>query len=400
MARRVVIVDGVRTAFGRAGGGLRDYAGCQLAGFAIRGLLDKTDILSRAKVDSVFAGSAAHDSISCDPARYAALHAGLPYETSASFVEMQCGSAIDCINHAAWKILSGCADIVIAGGMESHSQLTAKFSMAVEPYKRIPPMPMKNWLTPVDEDNITMVEVSDRMAERWNISREETDAYALRSQQRAKAAVDKGYFKEEIVPITVPGGRKGPDRVIDTDEHLRPETTMESLAKLRSVLPGGVTTAGNSSGFNDGAGFVLMMTEELAEKLGYQPYAAWIAGADYGVDPKYMGIGPAYSNMLALKRAGITFDDLSVVECNEAFAAQNLGVIKEMENMIGHKINQDIWNPNGGAISFGHPNGASGARIAMFAMRELERNGGKYGLFGACCGGGHGVTTVLENLRR
>ena len=399
MARRVVIVDGVRTAFGRAGGGLRDFASCQLAGYAIRGLLDKTDILSRAKVDSVFAGSASHDSISCDPARYAALHAGLPYETSASFVEMQCGSAIDCINHAAWKILSGCADIVIAGGMDSHSQLTAKFSMAVEPYKRIPPMPMKNWLTPVDEDNINMVQVSDGMAVRWNISREETDAYALRSQQRAKAAVDKGYFKEEIVPIAVPN-KKGPATIIDTDEHLRPETTMETLAKLRPVYPDGVTTAGNSSGFNDGAGFVLMMTEELAEKLGYQPYARWIAGADYGVDPKYMGIGPAYSNMLALKRAGITFDDLSVVECNEAFAAQNLGVIKEMENMIGHKINQDIWNPNGGAISFGHPNGASGARIAMFCMRELERNGGKYGLFGACCGGGHGVTTVLENLRR
>ena len=399
MARRVVIVDGVRTAFGRAGGGLRDFASCQLAGYAIRGLLEKTDILSRAKVDSVFAGSASHDSISCDPARYAALHAGLPYETSASFVEMQCGSAIDCINHAAWKILSGCADVVIAGGMESHSQLTAKFSMAVEPYKRIPPMPMKNWLTPVEEDNINMVQVSDGMAVRWNISREETDAYALRSQQRAKAAVDKGYFKEEIIPVAVPT-RKGPDIIIDTDEHLRPDTTMETLAKLRPVYPDGVTTAGNSSGFNDGAGFVLMMTEELAEKLGYQPYAAWIAGADYGVDPKYMGIGPAYSNMLALKRAGITFDDLSVVECNEAFAAQNLGVIKEMENMIGHKINQDIWNPNGGAISFGHPNGASGARIAMFCMRELERNGGKYGLFGACCGGGHGVTTVLENLRR
>ena len=399
MARRVVIVDGVRTAFGRAGGGLRDFASCQLAGYAIRGLLEKTDILSRAKVDSVFAGSASHDSISCDPARYAALHAGLPYETSASFVEMQCGSAIDCINHAAWKILSGCADVVIAGGMESHSQLTAKFSMAVEPYKRIPPMPMKNWLTPVEEDNINLVQVSDGMAVRWNISREETDAYALRSQQRAKAAVDKGYFKEEIIPVAVPT-RKGPDIIIDTDEHLRPDTTMETLAKLRPVYPDGVTTAGNSSGFNDGAGFVLMMTEELAEKLGYQPYAAWIAGADYGVDPKYMGIGPAYSNMLALKRAGITFDDLSVVECNEAFAAQNLGVIKEMENMIGHKINQDIWNPNGGAISFGHPNGASGARIAMFCMRELERNGGKYGLFGACCGGGHGVTTVLENLRR
>ena len=400
MSRRVVIVDGMRTAFGRAGGSLRDFASSQLAGMAIRGLIEKTDILNRAKVDSVFAGSASHDSISCDPARYAALYAGLPYETSASFVEMQCGSAIDCINHAAWKILSNCADIIIAGGMESHSQLTAKFSMAVEPYKRIPPMPMKNWLTPVEEDNISMLEVSERLAERWNVTREEADAFAVRSQARSKNAVDKGYFKEEIVPVTIPGGRKAPDRVFDADENLRPDTTMEGLAKLRSVLPGGVTTAGNASGFNDGAGFVLMMTEEMARNLGYQPYAAWIAGADCGVDPKLMGIGPAYSNMLALKRAGISLDDLSVIECNEAFAAQNLAVIKEMEIISGKTINQDLWNPNGGAISFGHPNGASGARIAMFAMRELERNGGKYGIFGSCCGGGHGVSAVLENLRR
>ena len=341
MSKRVVIVDGVRTAFGRMGGGLRQFAGSELGGLAIRGLLDKTDILSRAKVDCVIAGCAAHDSLTWGPARYAMLYAGLPYETSASRVEMQCGSAIDCINHAAWKILCGCADIIIAGGMESHSQLTAKFSMAVEPYKQIAPMPMKSHLTPVEEDDITMVEVSDRMAERWNISREETDAYALRSQERAKAAVDKGYFKDEIIPVTVSGGRKAPDWVFDKDEHLRPETTMESLSKLRSVRPGGVTTAGNSSGLNDGAAFVLMMTEEMAEKLGYQPYAAWIAGADYGVDPKYMGIGPVYSNMLALKRAGLTIDDMSVIECNEAFAAQNLGVIRETENIIGHKINQE-----------------------------------------------------------
>lgn len=401
MTKRVVIVDGVRTPFGKIGGGLRDFHASELAAFTIQGLLKKTQLIERGgKVDCVFAGSAGHDAISFNPARYAVLAAGLPYETSASFIEMQCGSAIDCINHAAWKILGGCADIIVAGGMESHSQRFAKFSTSTQPYKMIAPAAIPQHVTPVAADDITMIEVSDRMAERWNVSREECDEFALASQKRAGNAILKGYFDDEIIPITIPATRKSPAVIIQKDEHVRPETTFENLQSLRAIRAGGVTTAGNSSGLNDGAAFVLMMTEDTAKKLGYVPYAAWVAGADYGVDPKYMGIGPAYSNMLTLKRAGITYDDLSVVECNEAFAAQNLGVIRETENTIGHKINRDIWNPNGGAISFGHPNGASGARIAMFAMRELERNGGKYGLFGACCGGGLGVSTLIENLRR
>ena len=399
--KRVVIVDGVRTPFGKIGGGLRDFHATELAAFAIQGLLKKTQLLERGgKVDCVFAGAAGHDSISYNPARYAALAAGLPYETTASFIEMQCGSAIDCINHAAWKILGGSTDVIIAGGMESHSQRFVKFSTTTQPYKMIAPAAIPQRCTPVPEDDITMIEVSDRMAARWNVTREECDEFALASHLRAAKAIVKGYFDDEIIPIAIPATRKTPAIVIDKDEHVRPETTMESLQRLSAIRPGGVTTAGNSSGINDGAAFVLMMTEETAKKLGYLPYAAWIAGADYGVDPKYMGIGPYYSNMMVLKQAGLSFDDLSVIECNEAFAAQNMGVIKETEKTIGHKVNRDIWNPNGGAISFGHPNGASGARIAMFAMRELERNGGKYGVFGACCGGGLGVSTLIENLRR
>ena len=175
---------------------------------------------------------------------------------------------------------------------------------------------------------------------------------------------------------------------------------MEGLAKLGAVREGGVTTAGNASGRNDGAAFVLMMTAEKAKELGYEPYAKWVCGADYGVEPRLMGIGPAFSNVLAIKRAGLKLSDMDVMECNEAFAAQNLSVIKEMENQLGGKIDQANWNPNGGAIAFGHPNGASGARIALFCMKELERRGGKYGLFSSCCGGGHGVTTLIENLRR
>ena len=398
--RKVVFVDATRTAFGKIGGSLRDFMPVDLAATAVKGLLEKTQLLSRGgNVDCLFAGSATGDAKTFNPARYIALAAGLPISTSASFIEMQCGSAIDCINHAAWKILCGCADIIIAGGMESHSQRYCKFSTAVQPYKMIPPSAIEPLVSPFPEDNISMIEVADLMAEKWNISRTECDEFAARSQERAAAATQKGYFKDEIIPTVIPATRKTPEVIVDRDEHLRPDTTVEVLSTLKPVRPGGVTTAGNASGLNDGAGFVLMMTEEKAAELGYQPYMAWVTGADYGVEPRLMGIGPAYSNLLALKRAGLDIEDIGVFECNEAFASQNLGVIREMENQTGKKIDQNNWNPNGGAIAFGHPNGASGARIAMFTMRELERRGARYGLFGSCCGGGLGVSTLVENLR-
>ena len=315
---------------------------------------------------------------------------------------MQCGSAIDAINHAAWKILAGCADVVIAGGMESHSNATVKYSTTVEPYKGLGPQKIIPVIHNDPKQCISMIEISDTMAEKWGITREQCDEFAVRSQMRAADATNKGYFKEEIVPVVIPATKKTPEVVVDFDEHLRPSTTMEALAKLRTVrgLETSVTTAGNASGLNDGAAFVMMMTAEKAKELGYEPYARWVVGADIGVEPRLMGIGPAYSNLLAIKRAGLTVKDIDVFECNEAFAAQNLSVIKEMEAQSGMAIDQAKWNPNGGAISFGHPNGASGARIGMFCMKELARNGGRYGLFSSCCGGGQGVTTLIENLRR
>lgn len=399
--KEVVIVDGVRTAFGRRGGSLKDFLPTDLSILAVNGLLRKTGILERGKVDSLFLGSAFGDVHSLGPARYTVLGSDLPIETSASYVEMQCGSAIDSINHAAWKILAGQADVVIAGGMESCTQTYAKFSSCVEPYKGIMPSPVHQRLAPTDDQDISMIQVSDGMAQKWGITRMECDEFALRSQKRAFAAQERGYFKEEIVPVFIKGKKNNPDIVFDKDEHLRPKTTMEDLAKLKAVLgPNGFTTAGNASGLNDGAAFVLMMSAEKAKELGYEPYAKWICGADYGVEPRYMGIGPAFSNLIAVKRAGLSLNDIDVFECNEAFAAQNLSVIKEMESQSGLNINMEKWNPNGGAIAFGHPNGASGARVCMFAMRELERNGGKYGLFSSCCGGGHGVSTLIENLRR
>ena len=398
--REVVFVDGARSIFGRQGGGLKDLCSTDIASLVIKGLLDKTKVLEKAKVDGVVCGSAQGDIKAFNPARYAALGAGLPIETECHYIEMQCGSAITSINHAAAQIALGFADIMVAGGMESHSTSAVYFSTTVTPYKQIGPTPLKMHLAPTAEQDITMIQVSDGMAIKWGASRQACDEYALRSQERLAAAYASGLIGDEIIPYVKPATKKTPEQVFDKDEFPRPETTMEGLSKLKPVLEGGVTTAGNASGKNDGAAFVLMMTAEKAKELGYEPMARWVIGADVGVEPRYMGIGPAFSSLKALKMAGLTMDDLSVFECNEAFAAQNLGVIYELENQIGKKIDQRMWNPNGGAISIGHPNGASGARIGIFAMKELERNGGKYGLFSACCGGGHGTTTIIENLRR
>ena len=398
--REVVFVDGARSIFGRQGGGLKDLCSTDIASLVIKGLLDKTKVLEKAKVDGVVCGSAQGDIKAFNPARYAALGAGLPIETECHYIEMQCGSAITSINHAAAQIALGFADIMVAGGMESHSTSAIYFSTTVTPYKQIGPTPLKMHLAPTAEQDITMIQVSDGMAIKWGASRQACDEYALRSQERLAAAYASGLIGDEIIPYVKPATKKTPEQVFDKDEFPRPETTMEGLSKLKPVLEGGVTTAGNASGKNDGAAFVLMMTAEKAKELGYEPMARWVIGADVGVEPRYMGIGPAFSSLKALKMAGLTMDDLSVFECNEAFAAQNLGVIYELENQIGKKIDQRMWNPNGGAISIGHPNGASGARIGIFALKELERNGGNYGLFSACCGGGHGTTTIIENLRR
>ena len=399
-ARDVVMVDAVRTAFGRMGGTLKDIFASKLAGIGIRGLLDKTGIQEKAHVDSVFLGTALGCSHSGNPARWAVLDSGLGYETSASYVEMQCGSAIDAINHAAWKILANQADIIIAGGMESYSQATCKFSMATTPYRLMPPLPIAPQLSPVADEQIGMGLTAENLQQMYEIPRQEIDKFAYNSQMRAKNAMESGYFKDEIVPLTIPGTRKTPAIVFDVDEHPRRDTTREGLAKLPPVfVENGTVTAGNASGRNDGSAFVLMMSAAKAAELGYQPMARWLSGADYGCDPKIMGIGPAHAVPIAIKRAGLNLSDMDVMECNEAFAVQNLAVVKELEKQTGDKIDMNKWNPNGGAIAFGHPNGASGARVCMFTMRELIRSGGRYGFFSSCCGGGLGVATVIENLQ-
>ena len=401
--REVVFVDFARTAFGNRGGGLKSFHAVQLAAFAAKGLIDKSGILERGgehAIDSIYAGSAFQDKYTRAPVRYLTILLGLPLDTEGHQVEMQCGSAITSINHAAWQIALGYADVAMAGGMESHSTRPCYVNRNVEPYKGLPIEVLKMHLSPFAEEDIPMLQVSDKMAKVWNISRTECDEFALRSQQRLDAAYKSGLIGDEIVDVVIPATRKTPEIRINKDEYPKPFSTMEGLGKLRPIYEDGVSTAGNSSGVNDGAGFVLMMTKEKAEELGYTPYAKWVWGADIGVQPSLMGIGPAFSNLKAINQAGLSLGDMDVIECNEAFAAQNLAVIKEMETQSGMSIDQEKWNPNGGAIAIGHPNGASGARVAMFAMKQLEKTGGKYGIFGSCCGGGHGTSTIIENLRR
>lgn len=401
MSREVVFTGGIRTAFGTLGKTLRNMMGEELAGLAMKGLLEKTKVLEKGGiVDSVFMGSAIGGNTAINPARWAVLASGLPESTSASYIEMQCGSAIDSINHAAWKILAGQADIMIAGGFESYSQAPCRFPMTTEPFRMIPPMPIAYSLAPSrDAATMNMGFTAEALQKMYNISREVQDEFSYRSQQRAKKAIESGFCAEDILPIMVPQGKK-PAIEFKVDEFPRPETTMEGLAKLPpAFVKDGTVTAGNSSGRNDGAAFVMMMTREKAEQLGLAPWAKWLAGGDCGVDPKIMGIAPAYAVPQALKKAGLRLSQMDVIECNEAFAVQNLAVAAELEKQTGEKVDWEKWNPNGGAISFGHPNGASGARIGIFTMRELMKKGGRYGCFSSCCGGGLGVATVIENLQ-
>jgi acetyl-CoA C-acetyltransferase len=240
---------------------------------------------------------------------------------------------------------------------------------------------------------------AENLQVKYNISREAQDEFAFRSQSLAKKSIEAGYFTEEIIPVMVPQGKNKPPLEFKVDEHPRLEP-LEKLAKLQPAFKeGGTVTVGNASGINDGAAFALLMTEQKAKELGFEPMARWVCSAEWGVDPAIMGVAPAYAIPIALKRAGLKYSDIDIIECNEAFAAQNLAVIKELPNQTGESVDMEIWNPLGGAIAFGHPNGASGARLAGFAIRQLIRTGGRYGLFSACCGGGQGVATIVENMR-
>lgn len=394
--REVVVVDGVRTAIGRMGGSLAAFRAEELAAFAIEGLLKKTKIDSHV-IDDVILGIALSWHSAVNLSRWALLKAGLPFSVPGLTVERQCGSGLEALILAGHRIQVGDADILIAGGTESHSTFPYKVARPTQAFQYNPPG-FLNWETaPRPEWNLVMGVTAENLAEQWKISREAQDEFSYHSHVRAIKASQSGRFGEEITPVLSPQ-RKGDPISFEIDENPRADTTIEKLATLQPAFKkGGTVTAGNSSGLNDGAASLLVMSAEKADSLGYEPLARLVSSAVVGVDPRIMGISPAHAIPKALKRAGLEFEQMDVVECNEAFAAQTLAVVKELENQ-GMKVDMEKLNPNGGAVALGHPNGMSGARLALTLIRQLHHQDGRYGVASLCIGGGQGIAAVFEKM--
>jgi acetyl-CoA acetyltransferase family protein len=392
--KEVVIVAGVRTAIGRMGGTIARYRAEELGAFVLRGLVDRTKI-DPGVIEDVILGLSNSWHAAFNPGRWAVLKAGLPYSLPGATVERQCSSGLQAINYAATQILAGLGDIYIAGGMESWSQCPWMIPRAEEAYSFTPPQILRRETAPTPEDNLVMGVTAENLVEKYRIPRDEQDRFGFRSQERAFNAIRAGYFKEEIIPLKVL--QKKGEIIFAADEHPR-ETSLEKLATLPPAFKkDGTVTAGTSSGRNDGAAAVLMMTAQKAKELGYKPLARWVTCSVVGVDPKIMGIGPALAIPKALKRAGLKMADIAVVEINEAFAAQVLACVRELKAQ-GYELDMENLNPNGVAIAFGHPNGMSGTRIAMFAISEMKRTRGRYAVTSLCIGGGQGLATIFERL--
>jgi acetyl-CoA C-acetyltransferase len=395
--RNALIVDTVRTAIGRMGGSLKDVLVDFLAAKVIGEVVDRTGIDPN-EINEVIMGQAKQSTDSANLARLSLLRAGLPVQVSGYTVHRQCGAGLQAINSATLQIQCGISDVVIAGGAESMSTApyyirNARYGYGAGNGEILDPNTESQPRSqPIEVyGNLTMGLTAENLAEKYNISREEQDEFALRSQKLAHDAILKGRFKQEIVPYSI----KAKKEVIrfDTDEHPR-LTSLEKLSNLKPVFKdGGSVTAGNSSGRNDGAGAVLMMSEDTAQKYGFKPKAKIIAQAAAGVGPEIMGIGPVPATRKALQMAGLTLDDIGLIELNEAFAAQSLAVIKELN------MNIERVNVNGGAIALGHPIGGTGAILMTKLIHEMERRGEKYGMVTMCIGGGQGITTIVENMQ-
>ena len=394
MNREAVIVSAVRTPIGTFNGGLKDVSATRLGGIAIKAALERAGV-EPGQVDEVIMGNVLQAGLGQNPARQAAVQANIPIEVPSFTVNKVCGSGLKAVHLAAQAILLGDADIVVAGGMESMSQSPYLLEKARTGFRmgdqRLVDSMIRDGLWCAFGD-CHMGITAENLCEKYGLSREELDAFAVRSQEKAAAALSKGIFKEEIVPVEVPQP-KGAPVVVDTDENPRPGTNLESLAKLRPAFkPDGKVTAGNASSINDGAAALVIMSAETAEKRGLKPLAVIRANASAGVDPAIMGIGPVPATRKALQKAGLSLDDLDLVEANEAFAAQSLAVLKELG------LNPDIVNVNGGAIALGHPIGASGARVLVTLLHEMRRRDARYGLATLCIGGGQGVATIVERV--
>ena len=392
MAKKVVIAGACRTAIGKMGGVLSTVPAVDMGSIVIKEALKRAGVPAD-QVDHVYMGCVIQAGLGQNVARQASLNAGLPIETPAVTVNVVCGSGLNCVNMAAQMIQAGDADIVVAGGMESMSMAPFALPKARFGYR------MNNG-TLVDtmvNDALTdafnhyhMMITAENVADQWGLTREELDEFAAASQQKAVAAQESGRFKDEIVPVEVKQRKK--TVIVDTDEGPRAGTTAESLAGLRccSGKEGGVVTAGNASGINDGAAAVVVMSEEKAKELGVTPMATYVTGALGGVDPSIMGVGPVASTKKALAKADLTIDDMDLIEANEAFAAQSVAVGKD----LGFDLSK--LNVNGGAIALGHPVGCSGARILVSLLYEMQKEDVHTGLATLCVGGGMGCSAVVK----
>jgi 3-oxoadipyl-CoA thiolase len=398
-ARTPVVVDGLRTPFGRYGGALKDVRPDDMAAHVIRALLDRTGV-DPAAVDDVILGAANQaGEDNRNVGRMAALLAGLPVEVPGQTVNRLCGSGLQAVVNAAHAIAFGDGEVFVAGGVESMTRaplVMAKPSVAFPRGEQTLHDTTLGWrfTNPRLADAhypYSMGETAENVVERRSVSREEQDRFAVASQRRWADAHAAGRFADEVVPIEVPDGKA--TRTFDTDEHPRPDATVESLARLKPAFrrdASGSVTAGNSSGINDGAAALLVTSEARARELGLRPMARLVASAVAGVDPATMGLGPIPATRRALERAGLSVDDLDLVELNEAFAAQAVPVMRELG------LDPEKTNVNGGAIAIGHPLGASGARLAATLLHEMRRRGARYGLATMCIGVGQGIAAVFE----
>ena len=390
MAKKVVLAGACRTAIGTMGGSLSTIPAADLGAIVIKEALNRAGVKPEA-VDQVYMGCVIQAGQGQNVARQASIKAGLPNEVPAVTINVVCGSGLNCVNMAAQMIQAGDADIVVAGGMENMSKAPYAMMNGRFGYR------MNNGVlvdTMVNDalwdafNNYHMIKTADNICEEWGITREEIDEFAVKSQAKAVAAQEAGAFDKEIVPVEVK--KKKETVIFNKDEGPRPGTTMEGLAKLRAINPGGFVTAGNASGINDGAAAIVVMSEEKAKELGVTPMATWVQGALAGVEPEVMGIGPVAATRKVMERTGLTVDDMDLIEANEAFAAQSVAVAKE----LGFDMSK--VNVNGGAVALGHPVGASGCRILVTLLHEMQKRDAKKGLATLCIGGGMGCATIVE----
>jgi acetyl-CoA C-acetyltransferase len=395
--KSVYIVDSVRTAVGKMGGTLKDVPADFLAAKVIEEIVMRVGI-AKNEVDEVIFGQTKQSSDAPNIARLALLRAGLPVEIPGYTVQRQCGSTLQAINNAAQQIMCGLSEIVLAGGVESMSLApfyirNARYGVGTGNTGLIDSNTESQFRSqPVEQyGNLTMGLTAENLADRYDISRQAQDEFSMRSQELATSAIAAGNFEKEIVPYEIRNRKTVKTFVVD--EHPR-MTSLEKLSSLKSVFKeNGTVTAGNSSGRNDGASAVILMSKEAVDRFSIKPKAKIIAQAVSGVDPEMMGIGPVTSTHLALKRADLSFNDIGLIELNEAFAAQSLAVIKEL------KLDLEKINVNGGAIALGHPLGATGSILTTKLLHEMDRRGEKYGLVTLCIGGGQGITTIFENCQ-